>query len=71
MSKCGDVGQAAAQRQEHGPTTALEALIAEALGEVALLLDRVEILISSMEVERLALANASAELSGGAAHAHV
>jgi DUF971 family protein len=47
------------------PTTAREALIAEALGEVALLVDRVEALTSSMEVGRLALANASAELSRG------
>lgn len=44
------------------PTTAREALIVEALGEVALLLDRIESLTSSMEVGRLALANASAEL---------
>ena len=48
-----------------GPTTAREALIAEALGEVALLLDRVEALTSSMEVGRLALANAKAELADG------
>lgn len=48
-----------------GPTTAREALIVETLGEVALLLDRVEALTSSMEVGRLALASASAELSGG------
>lgn len=44
------------------PATAREALIVEALGEVALLLDRVESLTSSMEVGRLGLANASAEL---------
>lgn len=44
------------------PTSAREALIAEALGDVAFLLDRVESLTSSMEVGRLALANASAEL---------
>jgi hypothetical protein len=49
----------------NGPTTAREALIAEALGEVALLLDRVEALTSSMEVGRMALANARAELSAG------
>ena len=45
----------------NGPTTAREALIVEALGEVALLLDRIESLTASMEVGRLA--NASAELS--------
>ena len=44
------------------PTSAREALIAEALGDVAFLLDRVDSLTSSMEVGRLALANASAEL---------
>jgi len=44
------------------PSTAREALIVEALGEVASLLDRVESLTSSMEAGRLALANASAEL---------
>ena len=45
------------------PTSAREALIVEALGEVALLLDRTESLTASLEVGRLALANASAELS--------
>jgi hypothetical protein len=44
------------------PATAREALIVEALGEVALLLDRVESLTSSIEVGRLGLANASANL---------
>ena len=44
------------------PTTAREALIVEALGEVALLLDRVDSVTSSMEIGRLGLANASAEL---------
>ena len=44
------------------PTTAREALIVEALGDVAVLLDRVESLTSSMEVGRLALAKANAEL---------
>ena len=44
------------------PTTAREALIVEALGEVALLLDRVESVTSSIEVGRLGLANASAGL---------
>ena len=46
----------------NAPTTAREALIVEALGEVALLLDRIESVTSSMEVGRLGLANASAEL---------
>jgi hypothetical protein len=45
------------------PTSAREALIVEALGDVALLLDRVDSLTSSMEVGRLALANANAELA--------
>jgi len=40
------------------PTTVREALIVEALGDVALLLDRVDSLTSSMEVGRLALAHA-------------
>ena len=44
------------------PSTAREALIVEALGSVALLLDRVELTTSSMETSRIALANASAEL---------
>lgn len=44
------------------PTSAREALIVEALGDVALLLDRVESLMSSMETGRLELANASAHL---------
>jgi hypothetical protein len=43
------------------PSTAREALIVEALGEVASLLDRIESLTRSMEAGRLALANASAE----------
>jgi hypothetical protein len=45
------------------PTTAREALIVEALGDVALLLDRIDSLTSSMEAGRLALANANAELA--------
>ena len=45
-----------------GPATAREALIVEALGEVALLLERIESLTSSMEVGRLELANAGAHL---------
>jgi len=44
-------------------TTAREALIAEALGDVALLLDRVDGLTSSMEAGRLALAQASSDLA--------
>ena len=44
------------------PSTAREALIVEALGEVARLLEQVESLESSMEVGRLALANASEDL---------
>lgn len=44
------------------PATAREALIVEALGDVALMLDRVESLTSSMEASRLALANTNAEL---------
>ena len=45
-----------------GLATAREALIVEALGEVALLLERIESLTSSMEVGRLELANAGAHL---------
>lgn len=44
------------------PSTAREALIVEALGSVASLLDRIESVTSSMETSRIALANASAEL---------
>jgi hypothetical protein len=46
----------------NGPTTAREALIVEALGDVATILDRIELLMSSMEVGRLGLANAGANL---------
>jgi hypothetical protein len=46
-----------------GINTAREALIVEALGDVARLLDRVDTLSSSMEAGRLALANANAQLS--------
>lgn len=46
----------------NGPSTAREALIVEALGEVALILDRIESLTSSIEAGRLALENASAGL---------
>lgn len=48
----------------NGPASAREALIVEALGEVAQLLDRVEALTASMEAGHSGLANASAELSG-------
>jgi hypothetical protein len=44
------------------PTSAREALIVEALGDVAALLDRVESLTSSMDAGRLALASANAQL---------
>jgi len=46
----------------NGPSTAREALIVEALGEVARLVDRIEALTSSMEAKRQALADASGEL---------
>jgi len=46
----------------NGTSTAREALIVEALGDVAQLLDRVESLRVSMEAERLALGNADARL---------
>ncbi len=46
----------------NAPSTAREALIVEALGNVAALLDRVEALTSSMEVARLTLENAGSEL---------
>ena len=44
------------------PTTAREALIAEALGDIAHLLDRVESLTSATDSRRLALEQASAQL---------
>ena len=44
------------------PTSAREALIAEALGDIAFLLDRVDSITESIEVGRLAFANASAGL---------
>jgi hypothetical protein len=47
----------------NAPSTAREALIVEALGDVAALLDRVEALTFSMEAARLALDNAGSELS--------
>ncbi len=45
-----------------GLATAREALIVEALGEVARVVDRVESLTSAMDEGRLALADANAEL---------
>jgi ABC-type transporter Mla subunit MlaD len=47
--------------------TAREALIAEAIGEVAHLLDRLEALTPALEDTRQALSQASAKLSGRAA----
>lgn len=44
------------------PTTAREALIAEALGDIAHLLDRVESLNSAMDSRRVGLEQASAQL---------
>lgn len=44
------------------PSTAREALIAEALGDVASLIDRVEALTPAMDESRQALARANAEL---------
>ena len=46
----------------NGPSTAREALIVEALGDVASLLDRIESLTTSMEASRLALTSTSVEL---------
>ena len=48
----------------NGPSSAREALIAEALGEVAALLERVEAVAPALDASRLALINASTELSG-------
>jgi methionyl-tRNA synthetase len=45
------------------PSTAREALIAEALGDIARLLDRVEALTPAMEVTRKNLAQANVELA--------
>ena len=44
------------------PSTAREALIVEALGDIVSLMDRVEALASSMDAARLALDNAGSEL---------
>ena len=46
------------------PSSAREALIVEALGEVARLLDRVEALTLSLEAARIALDSASSQLHG-------
>jgi uncharacterized membrane-anchored protein len=48
----------------NGTSSAREALIAEALGEMAALLDRVEAVAPALDASRLALINASAELAG-------
>jgi len=45
-------------------STAREAFITEALGEVATLLDRVEAVAPTLDASRLALINASTELAG-------
>lgn len=45
-------------------SSAREALIAETLGEMAALLDRVEAVAPAMDASRLALINASTELAG-------
>lgn len=45
-------------------STAREAFIIEALGEVATLLDRVEAVAPALDASRLALINASTELAG-------
>ena len=46
------------------PSTAREALIVEAIGEVAALIDRVEALAPALDASRLALVHASGELAG-------
>lgn len=48
----------------NGTGTAREALIAETLGEMAALLDRVEAVVPALEASRLALINASTEMAG-------
>lgn len=48
----------------NGTTSAREALIAETLGEMAALLDRVEAVAPALDASRLALINASTELAG-------
>lgn len=48
----------------NGTSSAREALIAETLGEMAALLDRVEAVAPALDASRLALINASTELAG-------
>lgn len=48
----------------NGTSSAREALIAETLGEMAALLDRVEAVAPALDASRLALINASRELAG-------
>lgn len=48
----------------NGMSSAREALIAETLGEMAAVLDRVEAVIPALDASRLALINASTELAG-------
>lgn len=48
----------------NGTTSAREALIAETLGEMAALLDRLEAVAPALDASRLALINASTELAG-------
>jgi hypothetical protein len=48
----------------NGTSSAREALIAEALGEIAALLDRVEAVAPALDASRLTLINASTELAG-------
>lgn len=48
----------------NGTSSAREALIAETLGEMAALLDRVEAVAPALDSSRLALINASTELAG-------
>lgn len=48
----------------NGASSAREALIAETLGEMAGLLDRVEAVAPALDASRLALINASTELAG-------
>jgi hypothetical protein len=47
------------------PSTAREALIAEAIGEVAALLDRVEALMPALDASREAAAEAGSQLAAG------
>ena len=48
----------------NGTSSAREALIAEALGEMAALLDRVEAVAPTLDASRLALIHASTDLAG-------